>query len=156
MTVRLHYPEYTGWEPKTTDPHLRTLVGTRVEIDAKTTKPIRSATLRIENGLGAAVIKADGYGFSLPVKSAGEKSDASEFKVEKSGAYTFDLEDLEGFHGAREVRYEIRAIEDRAPTASLDEPASNIFVTAMRWCRSDRGQGRPGDSRNCFASFTLR
>jgi hypothetical protein len=131
MTVRLHYPEYTGWEPKAADPHLRTLVGTRVEIDAKTTKPIRSATLRIENGLQIpAVVKADGYGFSLPVKSASDKSDKPEFKIEKSGAYTFDLEDLEGFHGAREVRYEIRAIEDRAPTVSLDEPASNIFVTA--------------------------
>lgn len=131
MEVRLHYPEYTGWEPKTAEPHLRALVGTRVEMDAKTTKRIRSATLLIENGPKiSAVVKADGYGFTLPVKPAGDKSDALEFKVEKSGAYTFDLEDLEGFHGAREIRYEIRAVEDRAPTVSLDEPASNIFVTA--------------------------
>src|SRR6185437_1860068 len=38
MDVQLHFPEYTGWEPKKAEPHLRTLVGTRVAIDAKTTK----------------------------------------------------------------------------------------------------------------------
>ena len=71
-----------------------------------------------------ARISDDGSTFELP-------ADAAEpFEIRKSGTYTIDMEDREGFHGGQGVRYELRVIEDRPPTVSLDAPSADTFVAA--------------------------
>ncbi|MEX0710727.1 MAG: hypothetical protein WD278_00170, partial [Pirellulales bacterium] len=65
LSVKLHYPGYTGWAPAEADPHIRALVGTRVEISARTTKPLQSAWLRTDGSQFQAEISDDGYSFSL-------------------------------------------------------------------------------------------
>lgn len=149
LAIKLHYPAYTGFWPQDSQPHLRAPAGTRVTINAATTKPLRSATLRTDVGLELpAAIGDDGYSFTIPVsslpatavpadavatdkvpKDAAPANAAPEFVLEKSGTYWFDLEDREGFHGGQQTRYEMRVIPDAAPTVDIEQPKANIFVT---------------------------
>ncbi|HEX5446037.1 MAG TPA: hypothetical protein VFW87_19580 [Pirellulales bacterium] len=125
LSVRLHYPEYTGWPSDSSDPHLRALTGTRVELSGRSTKPLRSVAVRMEDeDQIAGVVGEDGRHFHLPV--AGGR----EFVVQRSGAYWLELTDAEGFSSGERWRYEIRAVEDTAPAVVVEEPAANLFVTA--------------------------
>ncbi|HEY5311910.1 MAG TPA: hypothetical protein VIK18_05300, partial [Pirellulales bacterium] len=125
LTATLHYPAYTGWPAADSDPHLQALVGTRVALAGKTTKPVRAATIHVEHGgRFAAHVSADGFSFTLPVDGA------QPLVIRKSTTYTIDMEDLEGFHGGQGVRYDLRAVEDRPPTVSLEEPSADTFVAA--------------------------
>jgi len=124
LAIELHYPAYTGFSPQNSQPHLRAPAGTRVTIQAATTKPLRSATLRTDVGLELpATIGDDGYSFTIPTNAQ------PEFVLDKSGTYWFDLEDREGFHGGQQTRYEMRVIPDSAPTVDIEQPKANIFVT---------------------------
>jgi Domain of unknown function (DUF4175) len=124
LAIKLHYPEYTGFSPQDSQPHLRAPAGTRVAIRAATTKPLRSATLRTDVGLElAAAVAEDGYSFTIPASAGGE------FLLDKTGTYWFDLEDREGFHGGQQTRYEMRVLPDAAPTVDIEQPKANIFVT---------------------------
>jgi hypothetical protein len=125
LALTLHYPAYTGWPPATSDPHIRALVGTRVAFAGKSNKPLRSAMLRVDPDIAIpAKVSADGYDFSISVDAP------APLVIEKSGAYLFDLEDQEAFHGGQSTRYEIRAIEDRPPTIAIEAPTSELFLTA--------------------------
>ena len=130
LAIKLHYPAYTGFSPQDSQPHLRAVVGTRVAIQAATTKPLRSATLRTDGGLEIAA------GLSrrrILVHDSGscdaDKPLGPEFVLDKTGTYWFDLEDREGFHGGQQTRYEMRVIPDAAPTVDIEQPKANIFVT---------------------------
>ncbi|HWC90365.1 MAG TPA: hypothetical protein VG433_11935 [Pirellulales bacterium] len=125
LTATLHYPAYTGWPATDSDPHLQALAGTRVALAGKTTKPVRSATISVEHGgRFAARVSDDGFSFTLPAGGA------QPLVIRKSGTYTIDMEDREGFHGGQGVRYDVRVIEDRPPTVSLDVPSGDTFVAA--------------------------
>jgi hypothetical protein len=125
LTLSLVYPDYTGWPVESSDPHIRALVGTRVELAATTTKPIRAAVLHVENAAAIPMrLSADRQGFALP------GPDGERFVVEKSGSYWFELTDEDGFSSGQQVRYEIRAVDDLPPSVAIDEPAANVFVTA--------------------------
>lgn len=153
LALTLHFPAYTGWEPRESDPHLRALVGTQVGLLGKTTKPLKEAVVWTQTGPQAtATLADDGYGFTVPPGDDG-------LTITQSGAYWFRLVDSEGFAG-NDVRYDIRAVEDRAPSVALEVPGSDIFVTAdaevpievlvkddlairqieLRYLRSDRSQ----------------
>ncbi|HEX7450479.1 MAG TPA: hypothetical protein VF306_23165 [Pirellulales bacterium] len=125
LSVRLRYPDYTGWPSETSDPHLRALTGTRVEIAGRATKPLRSAAVRREDGEAIkGAVSEDGRHFTLPVAGG------SEFIVQRSGGYWLVLTDAEGFSSGERWRYEVRAVEDTAPAVNVEEPAANLFVTA--------------------------
>lgn len=125
LSAMLHYPAYTGWPATPSEPHIRALAGTRIALSGKSTKPLQSVTIQVENGPAhAATISDDRLSFTL----AADAEPA--FTITASGAYHIDLEDAEGFHGQREVRYDLRVAEDRAPTVSLEQPAADGFVTA--------------------------
>ncbi|HWA97441.1 MAG TPA: hypothetical protein VG713_03070, partial [Pirellulales bacterium] len=152
LEVTLHYPEYTGWNPAVAEANFRALVGTRVAIAGRANKPLRSALVRFEPGNELPLtVTADGYSFALA-------HDAMPgFVVSKTASFTIDLEDGDGFHGGRDMRYEVRAVEDHAPTVALEEPPADTFLTAeaivpvrtlakddlavrnveLRWSRSD-------------------
>jgi len=124
LQLTLHYPEYTQWPATASEPHVRAIVGTRIAIVGKSTKPIRNAVVSIDGCASfPAKVSEDGYAFEL-------SADIAEPLVLKAnGAYRIDLEDLEGFHGHGDIRYDLRAIEDRAPVVTLEQPAADGFVT---------------------------
>lgn len=125
LSVTLHYPQYTGWPSESSDPHMRALTGTRVEFAGQATTPLRRVAVRTEDGeeiVGA--VAEDGRSFKLPA-AAGHQ-----FILQRSGAYWLELTDKDGFSSGERWRYEIRAVEDTAPTVVVEEPAANLFVTA--------------------------
>ena len=124
LDLQLHYPEYTGWPVESTERHIRALTGTRVAVRGTSTKPVRGAAIGLEgSGRIAMSVSEDGYGFAL-------SADAEEtFVVEQSGAYWIELEDEEGLIGGGDLKYELRAVADLAPTVSIDEPQANVYVT---------------------------
>jgi hypothetical protein len=117
-TARLIPPAYTGWPPTPARRNIRALEGTRVEIAATVTKPLRAAVLCLEGGARIpAQLAADG------------KQLSAAFTVEKSGSYWFDLTDREGLAGGSDDRWEVRAIHDTPPTVTIEQPTANLFVT---------------------------
>ncbi len=144
LTVKLHFPEYTGWPPEASQPHLRALVGTRVELGGHTNKPVSAVNVHVDEGRTvAARLSEDGRRFFLPAESDSRgggpdasgpdaaEVDAASFTVERSGTYWIELVDHEGFSSGDQVRYEIRAIEDVTPAANIEEPQPSIFVTPV-------------------------
>lgn len=133
LSVTLHYPEYTGWQPAEVEPHLRAIEGTRVEISAQTTKQLRQATLHLDQETEIPLaLEDDGFGFHLA-------PDADQpFIVQKTGSYWFSLveateletEGEDKLVGGTQTRYQIRAIADLPPTVVVEEPQGNLFVTA--------------------------
>jgi hypothetical protein len=154
LSVKLHYPEYTGWASQSAEPHLRALVGTHVELTGRLDKPATAVKIHVDDASPlAARLNSDGLGFSL-------SGDDEGFRVERSGSYWIEVVDREGFSSGDQVRYEIRAVEDFTPAVVLDRPPANAFVTprakvpvhitakddlaleqvALRMSRSDRSQ----------------
>ena len=125
LSVMLYYPPYTSWPPAKSEPHIRALLGTRVEFIGKTTKPLRAITLKLDDGTTIpGQLTDNGHSFNFSAQRDPWMA------VKKSGTYTFDMEDLEGFHGGQGVRYEVRAVEDRPPTVNFEQPSGDTFVTA--------------------------
>ena len=124
LSITLHVPAYTGWPAQPGEKHLRALVGTRVALAGTSTKPLRTAHVALEDGRTIPLaIDRDGYVFSLA-------SDAADgLVVEKTCAYWFEFEDLQGLQGGRDLRYEIRAVTDLPPVVTLERPEANLFVT---------------------------
>jgi len=119
LDIRLIPPAYTGWPAEKSGKHIRAIVGTRIEMTGKATRPLESASLRLEDGKQIhAQVSDDGCEFTL----------SPTLIVEKSGAYWFDLVDREGLHGGSDDRWDIRAVADAPPTVAIDQPTSNLFV----------------------------
>jgi hypothetical protein len=124
LSITLHYPEYSGMQPAKADQRISALEGTRIELKGTVTRRLRSASVRHDSGAVVPLaIAADGHGFSLS-----PQADPS-FVVEKSGSYWFELGDLEGLVGGRDIRYDMQAIPDAAPAVLIEQPAANVYVT---------------------------
>ncbi len=66
LSVMLHYPAYTGWPSVKSEPHIRAIVGTRVEFSGNSTKPLRSAVLKLDGGATIpAKLGEDGHAFTI-------------------------------------------------------------------------------------------
>ena len=118
LAVTLTYPDYTGFAPGESDRHIRAVEGTKVHLAGRASKPLKSATLRIEGVSDAAAkLATDTHDFT------------ADFTVAKSGTYHFRLEDEEGFQGGADRRYEIRALSDDKPSVNVEQPNNNLDVT---------------------------
>jgi len=119
ISVKLTPPDYTGWSSEQGKESIRALVGSRVEITARSTKPLRNAFLCL------------GRGPEIQAQLAGE--DRREltvgFLVETSGAYWFRLTDVEGLTGGLDTCWEIQAVTDAPPSVSIEQPTGTVFVT---------------------------
>lgn len=125
LAVRLVPPEYTGWPPERSGRHIRALVGTRIEFEAHTTKPLRSVVFRMDGRRGVpGHVSKDGRRFTLPDPAAGE------LLVKRSGAYWFELTDRQGLRADSDPRWEIHAVADASPTVVMERPNANVFVTS--------------------------
>ena len=96
-------------------------MGTRLEIDAKATKPLQTAVLCLEDGREfPGRLSPDGLRIAF--------NDAA-LAVEKSGSYWFRLTDREGLTGGENDRWEIVALADLPPSVTIEQPAANLYVT---------------------------
>lgn len=124
LQLRLIPPKYSR-QPTVKLPagvgHVEGLVGTRVEIAAKSNKPLSSAVLKIRDK------------DQLPVKIAADGQQlTAAFQIKEAGIYSYwiDLRDRQNFGNSDAPRYEIRAIQDTPPDIYIDRPATDIQVTA--------------------------
>lgn len=119
LAITLIPPEYTGWPAESAEEQIRALEGTRVEITARSTKPLKSAMFCLEGGR------------QIEARLAGEANRelSVDFVVDRSGAYWFKLTDVEGLAGGSDDRREIFAVPDAPPTVSVEQPAADLFVT---------------------------
>jgi hypothetical protein len=124
LSVILVPPAYTGWPATKAEGHLRALVGTRVQISAVSTKPLRDAWLSLEDGRQVpARLAPDRKQLTIP-------ADARQpFVIDKSGAYWFKLIDVDGLAGGNDNRWEIRAVPDAPPTVLIEKPSGTLLVT---------------------------
>lgn len=125
LELILHPPAYSGLPVEPSERNVAALRGTTIALTGNATKKLRRATLRQESGPPIDLpLTEGGFRFALA-------ADAAEpWLVDKSGPYWIDLEDAEGLHGGAEDRWEIRALADQVPTVTIEQPTSNIFVTA--------------------------
>ncbi len=124
LAIKLIPPDYTGWPVEKAQRHLRALVGTRVRMAGRATKPLEAVAVCLG---GKRIIPGrlddDGLRFAIP------GNEVARFVIDKSGAYWFKLTDREGLTGGTGTRWEIRAVADRPPSVSIEQPASTVFVT---------------------------
>ena len=124
VRVTLIPPAYTGWpsEPAEGEP-IRALVGTRVEISGRATRPLASAVLHLDRGR-----RIDGGPTDRQRRRV-----AAEFEIkdlideQEPGSVRFELVDQENLSG--EVGWEIIAVPDRPPTVSIKRPGDTVFAT---------------------------
>lgn len=122
--MRIVPPAYSGLKPQKADGQVRALVGSRLEVRASANKPLRTAALRLEdNRVFPARLSGDGLRLEIPAP------DGSEVAVEKSGPYWFELTDRDGLDAPAESRGQITAVPDAPPTALVEQPSVNLFVT---------------------------
>lgn len=126
LSVRLIAPEYTGWPAETADKSIRALMGTRVEMSARTTKPLRQAAISwLDRGDIACRLGEDGLTLTVPGEAA------APLVVDKSGSYWFQLTDQEEIRGGAETRWDVRAVPDAPPSVFIEQPGANLFVTPV-------------------------
>lgn len=125
LQVNLIPPRYTR-KPVTRLPagvgHVEGLVGTKIQITARSNKPLSSALLKVrDKDQQAMTIGQDGLRLS------------SVFQIKEAGVYSYwlDLRDRQNFGNSDAPRYEIRAIQDAVPDIYIDKPANDIQVTPL-------------------------
>jgi hypothetical protein len=124
LELTLHPPEYSGLPVESSEKSIHALRGTRIELSGRSTKKLRGVNIHQESGEELATqLTADAFGFALSHESR------EPFVVDKSGPYWLVLEDSEGLVGGVDDRWDIRAIADQPPSVTIEQPASNIFVT---------------------------
>jgi len=112
MTAVLTYPRYTGAPRDTLEPlagRIVALAGTRVELEGRTSKPIREGWIRFTEAANVPLTVREG-GF------------AAAFMVVSSDTFAVEAVDSLGFANDHPVKYQVTALEDRPPTVELVAP----------------------------------
>lgn len=122
--VRLTPPAYSQ-RPVETLPagigNFKALVGTRVEIKARSNKLLKTVDLRMKDQEPVSIkLAPDRKQFTV------------QFFVKEPGTYSywFDLENDQGFRPPSPQRFEITAIADSAPEVFLENPQTDLQVTS--------------------------
>jgi hypothetical protein len=124
LRVVMHPPAYTGLSIEDAQRSIHALRGTRLELAGSSTKRIASASWRHEDGSQVPLmVAADGYSFSLAADTE------QPVVVDKTGQYWIELSDEQGLHSGDAERWDIRAVPDLEPTVTIEQPATNSFVT---------------------------
>ncbi len=121
LKVRLKFPDYTGLPPDELPDdkgQVRAVWGTRVDLSARSSKPLAKAELRIGTDQSVeAVVSPDGTNLQ------------ASFTLEASGSYWIALCDPEGFENRQASRYDLKVLDDQTPEVFIERPASDIEVT---------------------------
>lgn len=126
LSLKVHPPAYTGIGIETVDKSIHAVRGSRVSLSGAASKKLRRAAIRDDSGAEIVLsLHEDGYGFELA-------ADATEpWTIDRNGQHWIELTDIEGLSGAADERWDMRAIADQPPTVSIDQPATNVYVTAQ-------------------------
>ncbi len=119
LSAELRFPAYTGLSTEKLDPagDVAALVGTTVTLHARLTRQAASAAVRLDGGA------------TVPLQrdSLGRWSGA--FRITRDGFYQVDLVAPDGTPVPGSVQYVIEALDDRAPTVSIEKPGRDTKVT---------------------------
>ena len=123
LFVKVIPPAYSGLPERQLSEnvgHVEALVGSKVKIEARSTKRLKSASLQIK----------DGESLDL-VGSEDARGVSGEFTITKAGSSTWwlTLQDEIGFDNVDAQRYDLRGIADLAPEVRIEKPVSDQFVT---------------------------
>jgi hypothetical protein len=120
LQLELHYPKYTGLPPQSLDANVGdvvVLLGTKVVIDATTSKDVASAFAVFDD---KATVR-------LEVSDSPRKLTGS-FVVQRSGRYYISITDTEGQSNSDPIRYSINALADQPPRISIVQPGEDITI----------------------------
>ena len=124
LSIELTPPEYTGWRSGPADKSIRALVGTKARFVGRADKPLQAAALCLEDGRKLrAWLGEDKQDFLVPGPSD------QPLVIDKSTAYWFELTDRDGLSSGAETRWQIQAVADQPPIASIEQPKGAIFAT---------------------------
>jgi uncharacterized protein (UPF0147 family) len=121
LAVTLEYPAYTRRPPEKLPEgagQVRAVWGSQAKLWVRFTKPVTEAEIRFDDGS------------RVPLNlDADHRSGSAQFRVQRDGSYWLKLIDRDGIENRQVVRYELRALPDRAPEVVLEEPSGDLFVT---------------------------
>ncbi len=125
LRVSVQTPDYTGRTIQTLPEgvgHVEGIVGTRVALTARVNKPLESATLhRKDESPQRLAVSQDGLEVS------------GEFHLSKAmnGSWWLVLKDRQGFENPNATRYDLRIAADSVPDVKIEEPQTDMLVTAV-------------------------
>jgi hypothetical protein len=125
LHVSVFSPEYTGRGNDSLSEgvgHVEGVVGTRVEINARSNKPLKAVTLHRKDASPELLsVSQDGLTVS------------GEFVVNKpvNGSWWLVLKDRQGFENPDATRYDLRISADNVPDVTIEEPEADMLVTAV-------------------------
>ena len=125
LRVSVSPPSYTG-RAKESMPegvgHVEGVVGTRVVINARCNKPLELALLHLK-GDSPEPLSISDDGLTL----------SGEFSASKpvNGSWWLALKDRQGFENPDATRYDLRISADNVPTVTIEEPETDMLVTAV-------------------------
>ncbi len=121
LNVKLDFPDYTGLPDESLPDdkgQVRAVWGTKIDVVARSSKPLDSAELRI------------GQNASVPASLSPDGTELrASFPLEENGSYWIALRDKEGFENRQATRYDLAALNDQSPDVFIERPASDIHVT---------------------------
>jgi uncharacterized protein DUF4175 len=121
LSLELRFPAYTGLSPERIENggDVAAVRGTTVTVRAAVTRPVKGGTIRLD---GAAPVPM--------VPDSGGRL-AGSFRIAKDGFYRVDLEAQDGTPVPGTVQYVVEALDDRAPTVSIEQPGRDTKVTSV-------------------------
>jgi len=132
--IRYRYPPYTRLGEKvfrSTQGHIRAVVGTRVEVEAWTNQPVVEAQVVDERGRKMPSRLDQG---SKPPDGGGTKTSRIRFEttVERDGSYSIIVRNEQNFSNRPAPVYTIKAVRDMPPNVMIQSPRDSIEVPEGR------------------------
>lgn len=115
-------PDYLGLPPRElgeTEGDLEVLEGSRLRVEARSTKPLRGAFWVLGDGAAQA-----------PLAVRGDTRIIGELRVERGGLYGIHVEDEDGLDAALAPRWFVRVVPDREPTVEYRVHGVGAMITA--------------------------
>jgi collagen type III alpha len=122
--VKHHYHKYLGWPDRvSSDPNLRDMVGTEIELIARTNRAIQQGSLEL-------TIEKERK--SIPFQSVKDDPQALLFRfpLEKSGHYGIRFTSVDGERYGDSMRYSLTVLADEAPKVKLTKPGVDVTLPA--------------------------
>jgi hypothetical protein len=122
--VKHHHRKYLGWPDRIdADPNIRDMVGTEIELIARTNRAIQQGSLEMTIDKERKSIPF------LPVKDDPHAL-LFRFPLEKSGQYGIRFTSVEGERYGVSMRYSLTVIADEAPKVKLTKPGMDVTLPA--------------------------
>jgi len=127
LLVRYDFPPYTGLASRIDDVSgdVRGIIGTRVELEIVSSKPLRSAAVVIDDSLRLPTRTTDqraGLAWYIGAPGSAQAQAMEAAPLVSGSQYHVELTDLQGIGNRDPIRYDIRPLFDEAPRIAVTEP----------------------------------